>query len=96
MQAVEEIHGANVSKIFRKFIPLHNFIPGNNKDYRNTCFIASALNLASWIPAIAEGLVDAPIMNNNWDEGQWRAVITKVRRLDNAKYKWEPHVPFCP
>ena len=71
-----------------QFRSLPNFMPGD-RDYRNTCFIASALNLASWIPAVEQELISEHAKGDGWTESSWKSLIKSVRgeKFDN-KYKW--------
>ena len=73
--------------LFRNFVPLRNFLPGR-QEYDNTCFIASALNLSAWIPAIAQGMGIQPSDETNWNEQRWQDVILNTRSKWQGKYQW--------
>ena len=64
-----------------------HFLSGS-RDYDNTCFIAATLNLSSWLPAIEESLLGAPMPSLCWSDALWKQVIQDVRTRWNGKYKW--------
>ena len=74
--------------MFMQFLSLPNFMSGD-RDYRNTCFIASALNLASWVPAIEQELISEDAKGDRWTESSWKNIVKSVRgeKFGN-KYKW--------
>ena len=67
----------NDCSVFRNFVPLRNFTEGQ-REYENTCFIAAAVNLSAWIPAIAEELAILSQGNHDWDERRWQELIADV------------------
>ena len=74
---------------FENFVPLRNFLEGR-PDYQNTCFIASALNLSTWLPVIVEELGIQQAEGVEWTEARWKQSIVNVRSRWDGKYQWTP------
>ena len=75
--------------IFRTFIPLPNFLPGD-QDYENTCFIVATLNLSAWLPSIQTALFPQYQQPSQWNNQLWQVLIKRIRYFWNFKYQWTP------
>ena len=63
------------SLLHSSFVPLHNFLPKDGRDFDNTCFIAVVANLRHVLPPVME------FMNEH--KHTWASFVTYSRSLQD-------------